>query len=76
LLPSTELKRLSIPGKAKSVEEGAFAMTFIPTQTGFMRLEDSEKLLRVIFPNYPRLEPCHTAPALEAIAKRSGDGSN
>jgi len=25
-------------------------MTYIPTQTGFMRLEDSEKLLRAIFP--------------------------
>jgi len=33
-------------------------MTFIPTQSGFMRLEDSEKVLRAIFPNYPTLEPC------------------
>ena len=32
-------------------------MTFIPTQSGFMNLEDSEKLLRAIFPNYPSLEP-------------------
>jgi len=40
-------------------------MTFIPTQAGFMRLEDSEKLLRAIFPNYPSLEPCHSAPRLE-----------
>jgi len=40
-------------------------MTFIPTQTGFMRLEDSEKLLRAIFPNYPSLGPCHSAPRLE-----------
>ena len=40
-------------------------MTFIPTQTGFMRLEDSERLLRAIFPNYPSLEPCHSAPRLE-----------
>jgi hypothetical protein len=30
-------------------------MTFIPTQTGFRRLEDSEKLLRAIFANYPSL---------------------
>ena len=44
-------------------------MTFIPTQSGFMRLEDSEKLLRAIFPNYPRLEPCHSAPRLEPIAQ-------
>ena len=28
-------------------------MTFIPTQTGFLRLEDSPELLRAIFPNYP-----------------------
>ena len=42
-------------------------MTFIPTQTGFMRLEDSDKLLRAIFPNYPSLEPCHSAPRLEPI---------
>ena len=40
---------------------------FIPTQTGFMRLEDSEELLRLIFPNYPSLEPCHSAPRLEPI---------
>jgi len=40
---------------------------FIPTQTGFMRLEDSEKLLRLIFPNYPNLQPCHPAPRLEPI---------
>jgi hypothetical protein len=42
-------------------------MRSIPTQTGFMRLEDSEKLLRAIFPNYPSLEPCHSAPRLEPI---------
>jgi hypothetical protein len=51
-------------------------MTFIPTLSGFMRLEDSEKLLGTIFPNYPSLEPCYPAPALEAIAKSSADGSN
>jgi hypothetical protein len=42
-------------------------MRFIPTQTGFMRLQDSEQLLRAIFPNYPSLEPCRSAPSLEAI---------
>jgi hypothetical protein len=46
-------------------------MTYIPTQTGFMRLEDSEKLLRLIFPNYPSLEPCHPAPRLEPIPQGS-----
>ena len=39
----------------------------MPTQTGFMRLQDSEQLLRVIFPNYPSLEPCRSAPRLEPI---------
>ena len=46
---------------------------FVPTQTGFMRLEDSEKLLRLIFPNYPDLRPCHPAPRLEPILQ---DGKN
>jgi hypothetical protein len=51
-------------------------MTYIPTQTGFMRLEDSEKLLGLIFPNYPNLEPRHPAPRLEAIGQDSADRSN
>lgn len=51
-------------------------MTYIPTQTGFMRLEDSEKLLRAIFPNYPNLEPRHPAPSLEPIRQDSADRSN
>jgi hypothetical protein len=44
-------------------------MTYIPTQSGFMNLEDSEKLLRAIFPNYPTLEPCHRPPSLEPIPR-------
>ena len=40
---------------------------FIPTQNGYMRVEDSQKLLRAIFPNYPSLQPCHSAPCLEPI---------
>jgi hypothetical protein len=51
-------------------------MTFIPTQTGFMRLEDSERLLRAIFPSYPNLEPCHSAPALEPISQGSTEHLN
>jgi len=51
-------------------------MKYIPTQTGFMALQDSEKLLRAIFPNYPNLEPCYPAPALEPISRASADGSN
>ena len=62
--------------QAETVEEGAVSMTFIPTQSGFMRLEDSEKLLRAIFPKYPSLEPRHPAPVLEPIARDSGDRRN
>ena len=51
-------------------------MTFIPTQTGFIRLEDSERLLRAIFPNYPSLEPRYPAQALEPIFQDSADRSN
>jgi hypothetical protein len=50
-------------------------MTFIPTQTGYMRLEDSQKLLRAIFPNYPSLKPCYPAPVLEPIAENRADRS-
>ncbi len=48
-------------------------MTFHPTQTGFMRLQDSETLLRAIFPNYPSLVPCHSAPRLEPIRQGGKD---
>ena len=32
-------------------------MTYRPTQAGFMQLQDSARLLRVVFPNYPELQP-------------------
>jgi hypothetical protein len=51
-------------------------MTFIPTQSGFMYLEESEKLLRAIFPNYPSLVPCHSAPRLEPIPQGSKEYLN
>ena len=51
-------------------------MTYIPTQAGFMRLDDSEKLLRAIFPNYPSLVPCHSAPRLEPIPQGSKEYLN
>ena len=50
--------------------------TYIPTKSGFMRLEDSEKLLRIIFPNWPSLKPCHAAPVLEPNAPDSADRRN
>jgi hypothetical protein len=51
-------------------------MTTIPTQSGFMRLEDSEKLLRAIFPNYPSLEPCCPAPHVEPCDQSRTERSN
>jgi hypothetical protein len=51
-------------------------MTHIPTEKGFMQLEDSEKQLRLIFPNYPNLEPRHPAPRLEPIGQDCADRSN
>jgi hypothetical protein len=51
-------------------------MTYIPTQSGFMSLEDSERLLRAIFPNYPSLEPRYPAPTLEPISELSEDRRN
>ena len=51
-------------------------MTYIPTQAGFMRLDDSEKLLRAIFPNYPSLVPCHSAQCLEPIPQGSKEYLN
>ncbi len=40
-------------------------MTYIPTQAGFMQLQDSARLLRAVFPNYPELQPCNPLPVLE-----------
>ena len=40
-------------------------MTFVSTQTGVIRLEEAEKLLRAIFPNHPSVEPCLCASRLE-----------
>jgi len=51
-------------------------MTYIPTQSGFMNLEDSGKLLRAIFPNYPSLEPRYPAPPLEPVSQNSADRRN
>ena len=55
---------------------GRANMTFIPTQNGFMRLEDCEKLLHAIFPNYPSLQPCCPAPRLEPTDEGSAARRN
>ena len=62
--------------KPERLKKGVLSMTYIPTQSGFMNLEDSEKLLRAIFPNYPTLEPCHRPPSLEPIPQGRADRSN
>ena len=64
------------PVQAKAIGKGAISMTYIPTPNGFMRLEDSEKLLRAIFPMYPSLEPGHPAPSLEPAIQDNADRSN
>ena len=48
-------------------------MTYIPAKNGFMCVEDSAKLFRAIFPNYPSLLPCRPAPPLEPISLDSAD---
>jgi len=44
------------------------AMTYMPNNVGMASIEDSRRILRAIFPNYPELEPCNPAPSLEPIA--------
>jgi hypothetical protein len=46
-------------------------MTYLPTQAGFMQLQDSARLLRAVFPNYPELQPCNPVPVLEVVAAPS-----
>ena len=50
-------------------------MAYLPTQSGFMNLEDSARLLCAIFPNYPTLIPCHPAPAPVPTVQSSTDRS-
>jgi len=44
------------------------AMTYIPNNAGMVSVEDSHRILRAIFPNYPDLTPCYPAPTLEPVA--------
>jgi len=46
-------------------------MTYVPTQAGFMQLQDSAQLLRTVFPNYPELQPCNPMPVLEVAVPPS-----
>jgi len=40
-------------------------MTYTPSETGMVGLADSARILRVVFPNYQDLQPCHATPSLE-----------
>jgi len=51
-------------------------MTYTSAKNGFICVEDSAKLLRAIFPNYPTLIPCHPAPPLDPVVQSSTDRSN
>ena len=42
-------------------------MTYMPNNTGMLKVEDSRRILSAIFPNYPELKPCNPAPPLEPI---------
>ena len=43
------------------------AMTYTPNNAGMVSVEDSHRILRAIFPNYPDLTPCYPAPTLEPV---------
>lgn len=43
-------------------------MTYIPNLVGMLGIEDSRRILRAIFPNYPELKPCNPTSMLELIA--------
>lgn len=43
-------------------------MTYVPNPGGMVGVEDSLRILRAIFPNYPDLTPCNPVPKLEAIS--------
>lgn len=40
-------------------------MTYMPNPAGLVSIEDAQRILRAIFPNYPELRPCNPAPTLE-----------
>lgn len=43
-------------------------MTYVPSKSGMISIEDSRRILLAIFPNYPELKPCNPMPSLEPIA--------
>ena len=51
-------------------------MTDLPTQAGFMQFQDSARLLRVVFPNFPELQPCDPGPIREVAAGASATPVN
>ena len=43
-------------------------MTYIPNLVGMLSIEDSRRILRAIFQNYPEVKACNPAPRLGPIA--------
>jgi hypothetical protein len=43
-------------------------MTYIPSDTGMVSIQDGHRILQAIFPNYPELRPCNPTPNLEPMA--------
>jgi len=63
--PKRSLKSSSFQDAKRTMVK---AMTYVPNSAGMVSIEDSSRILRAIFPNYPELKPCHLAPTLEPIA--------
>jgi len=56
------------------------SMTYTPSETGMVGLADSARILRVVFPNYQDLQPCHAtlnprSRVKMTISRKSSRGS-
>jgi len=63
--PKRSLKSSSFQDANKTMVK---APTYVLNSAGMVSIEDSSRILRAIFPNYPELKPCHPAPTLDPIA--------
>lgn len=51
-------------------------MTYTPNNVGMVSIEDSRRILRAVFPNYPELSPCNPVPSLEPVAPGSAGSAH
>jgi len=63
--PKRSLKSSSLQDAKRTMVN---ATPYVPNSAGMVSVEDSSRILRAIFPNYPQLKPCHPTPTLEPIA--------